>query len=89
MIGTKVKLTKSMAKWYLDHPDAFYAGPGRVDTSYETLMKMSLLVLIGGEVIGTVVSHGSMKNTYGVDFKSPVGQDFAYYEYPANITKVQ
>ena len=79
MIGTRVKLTKSMAKWTLDHPEAYIAPNGQFDDDFDFHMQMPMFVLLGGDVVGEVISHGGIKETYGVQFNTPFGNDYCYY----------
>ena len=87
MIGQKVKLTKSMAKGTLHKPEAYIAPSGRKDDNFDFYMQMSMFVLLGGDVVGEVIKQGATKETYGVQFNTPFGKDYGYYEYPTHITK--
>lgn len=94
MIGTKVKITKDTAKWYLDNPDAFlYANGTKEDSTYDTVMQIAIATLLGEDVVGTVVKRGAEDGNggynWGVEFKTPYGNDFSYFEYPRSIVKVK
>lgn len=90
MIGKKVKMTKSMAKWYLDNPDCFFIGStNSYDNSYETVMKMSMACLLGVPIVGTIIKQGSEPNVWGVEFETPLGADYSYKEYKRDIVLVE
>lgn len=89
MIGQKVVMTKQMAKWYLDNPEVFqYPGTYDMSDEFHITIQHCILSLLGDDLIGTVSRNGSSKNCYGVDFKTPFGNHWAYYEYPKDIRKV-
>lgn len=87
--GTKVKLTKTCAKWYLDNPEVFFTYTGVQDEVYETVMQYCLLVAMGGDVIGTVERQGAEADIFGVTFKTPFGKDYTYLQYPRDLTVVK
>jgi len=92
MIGQKVKLTKNMAQWYLEHPEIFEVKgsiPEKDFKEFGTLMQSCMYVVLGGEVIGKVIKPGVDSKTWCVKFSGPFGKHWAYYEYPKDIMKVK
>ncbi len=89
MIGEKVVLTKSYAKWYLQHPEIFECPvTGEMSEGFDETIQMSIATLLGVPMIGTVIKPGADKNGWGVKFKTKFGTDYAYYIYPYHITKL-
>lgn len=82
-IGSKVVMRKSLAKWYLDHPDIFVP-PSGIMTAADLREEAKVYFLcfcaaLDEPVIGIVVRPGS-GDCWGVEFKTPYGYDFAYYD---------
>lgn len=86
MIGTRVRLTKHAAKWFLEHPDAFEIS-GRIDlrSNYDVVMQMSIATLLGEDIIGVIAAKSWAKNIWKVNFKSVFGKEWSWYEYPKDI----
>jgi hypothetical protein len=86
--GDKVKITEECARWYLDHPDVFYTHSGVQDPVYNMVMQYCIYICMGGEVTGTVVQEGSQPGVYGVDVKTPFGNDFTYFDVTKDLIKL-
>lgn len=78
-LGTKVRLSPSMVRWYINHQDIFFTSIGTVDPEYEICIQQCLAELLGSPVFGKVDGHGSDVNTYRVTFNTPFGKRWAYY----------
>ncbi len=77
-LGTRVKMSAHAAKWSLEHPEVHFCGDAP-DASYDIVMQMSILTLIGGIVKGTVIGYGS-DGCLKVSFFVPdIGWDWAHY----------
>ena len=87
--GDKVKITEKCARWYLDNPDIFYTYSGVKDNVYDLVMQYCIYVCMGGEITGTVVREGSVAGVYGVDVKTPFGNEFTYFDTETDIVKVK
>lgn len=80
MIGKKVKLTKRMAKWLIDHQEWCHTRSGTVfnpDDSYDAEMWVCLMVMGDWAPTGVVIKKGM--DCWGVEFKTPFGKEFSYY----------
>jgi hypothetical protein len=87
--GSKVKMTLSNAKFYLENPDIFFSYSGDVSSKYDDMMIMTLSRAMGVPVIGKVTGKGSEKNVYRIHFKLEDLSYEAYYDYPESITRVK
>ena len=84
----KVKLTKNMAIWYLENPDNFYM-PGDIssdmDEDHLIAVQMATDVLLGGTIVGRVLSIGYTPGDLQVKFKTPYGEYQAYYQIDRDV----
>lgn len=81
-IGDKVLMSRSIAKFNLDHPEHYFWADGTKGPSsgYNEVMQMSMAVLLDVPMTGEITGHGADSNTYRVNFESPFGSDYSYYE---------
>jgi hypothetical protein len=92
IVGKKVRLTKNMAEWYLEHPEHFYAPndtSNEFDEDHLIAVQMATEVLLGGRIVGTIQNDGWNKNEYRVKFVTPYGEYNAYYEHPRDINFIK
>lgn len=87
MLGKKVVLTKNEINWKLNHLDWLYFSKGGTleDPEYNTIMQHFLLQLLGQPVVGVITGYGAEENVYRVDFNTPFGKHYHFYEYPKSI----
>ena len=93
MIGSKVKLTKKYARWYLSNPDIFYTSRGTVNDTCDTIMQASLATLLDVPIVGKVVGIGAEKDFnnghyYKIEFETVFGYWYAYYDVGSHVVRV-
>lgn len=88
MLGKKVVLTKNEIKWTLDNLDWLYTSVKGLDPDYDLMAQHCLLQLMGEPVVGVVTGFGNGENVYRVEFETPFGYHYHYYEYPKSIKVV-
>lgn len=60
MIGKKVQMKVSNAKWYLDHPDVYeLCGKLACVKEFDTETQIHLMCAIGVPVIGKIIGKGN------------------------------
>lgn len=77
MIGKKVRLKKSHAKWHLDHPEVYQKPNGAMDICYEPETLIHLMCCMGVPITGWVTSEGGSRGVWGVTWL--VGNLSAFY----------
>ena len=85
-----VRMTKSNAKFNLEHPD-MWVNPmtGRIvgRKEFEALMKMCLVCMLGEPVFGTIVGQGADSSTFRITWEhKPFGTETAFYEEGRDFT---
>lgn len=78
MIGKQVKLTKRMARNYLDYPEFIYKNEYK---DADVAMQNAMATLLGEVIVGTVCRLSGDPRYFGVMFSNEFGQYFGYYEY--------
>jgi len=71
-------MKKSIAKWYVDHPEIYFRPDGTTDINYDDEMQIFLMCLMGVPVLGKVGRPGY--KCYRVDWKVAGLKSGAYYE---------
>jgi hypothetical protein len=81
-----------MATWYLENPEHFYSPQDTsnvFDEDHLIAVQMSMDVLLGGRITGTIEAEGWSKKEYRVKFETPYGEYNAYYLHPRDINLVK
>lgn len=81
-VGTKVKMNRKMAQWYLEHPEIFDRPGGNTaedEQLFDRVMKIAILVCLDGDVTGKITRYGTEWNCYRVIYKGPFGNYGACY----------
>ncbi len=63
LIGRKVRLKQSFAKWHLNHPDIYESARG-IDPCYEEETLIHLACCLGEPILGIVAAHSRHSSNY-------------------------
>ncbi len=86
-IGDQVVMQKEHALWLLDHPVIFeIPGGGLDEKDLNNCYYLCFCTMLDAPVVGTV-KNISQFECVGVEFKTPYGRDFQYYQ-PEHIKVV-
>lgn len=88
LIGRKVLLKKSYAKWYLDHPEV-YESPtfdAYEDPEYEVETLLHLMCLMDVPIYGKIIYSGC--DVWGVEFRQGKYKMFYYVQLPRHAELV-
>lgn len=89
-IGDTVQLNPKYAKWYLDHPEAFFCRyTAEEEADYEKSTLFHLAVCLGEPGIGEVVARGCDDKTWGVQWTCGPFTEFYFVEYPRNCWRIR
>lgn len=78
LIGKRVSITKTYAKWLLDHLDWCHTAAGKLDPAYIEDVELCFFTALDSPIIGRITGFGI--DCYRVEFKTSSGKNYAYYD---------